>query len=115
MRAVKLRTKIILFTSLLIVLVISGSFFLVNRVVKGQIRTRLVRDLERSQLTLEQTQTNRLHELVAYSIIASENSTLKAAVDTYQTEMSGSSPVLVQLQRTVENEAGKLFSILSTY
>ncbi len=113
MRPVKLRTKIILFTTLLIVLVISGSFFLVNRVVKGQIRARLVRDLERSQLTLEQTQTNRLHELVAYSIIASENSTLKAAVDTYQTEMSGSSPVLLQLQRTVENEAGKLFSILS--
>ncbi|HVN80562.1 MAG TPA: histidine kinase [Terriglobia bacterium] len=114
MRAAKLRTKIILFTALLIVLVISGSFFLVNRVVKGQIRTRLVRDLERSQLTLEQTQTNRLRELVAYSIIASENSTLKAAVDTYQTEMSSSSPVLLQLQRTVENEAGKLIQILSS-
>lgn len=114
MRAVKLRTKIILFTSLLIVLVISGSFFLVNRVVKSQIRTRLVRDLERSQLTLEQLQTNRLHELAAYSIVASENSTLKAAVDTYQTEMSGRSPILRQLKRTVENEARKIFSILST-
>ena len=114
MRAVKLRTKIILFTTLLIVLVISGSFFLVNRVVRSQIRSRLVRDLERSQLTLEQIQAQRLHELVAYSIVASENSTLKAAVDTYQTEMSGTSPVLQQLERTVENEARKIFSILST-
>jgi sensor histidine kinase YesM len=114
MRSFKLRAKIILFTEFLIILVISGSFLLVNRVVKHQIRTRLVRDLERSQLTLEQVQKNRLHELVAYSIIASENSTLKAAIDTFQTERSANRRLLEQLKRTVDNEARKLFSILAT-
>ncbi len=114
MRAVKLRSKIILFNSFLIVAVISGSFLLVNRVVKHQIRDRLVRDLERSQLTLEQVQNNRLHELVAYSTIASESSTLKAAIETYQTERTGRQDFLQQLKRTVDNEARKLFSVLST-
>jgi sensor histidine kinase YesM len=68
--------------------------------------------LERSQHALEHIQRDRLRDMVAYSIIASENSTLKAAIETYQTESNSSSPVLEQLRRTVENEATKLFSIL---
>jgi sensor histidine kinase YesM len=114
MRAFKLRTKIIVTTEFLIVLVISGSFMLVNRVVKQQIRTQLVRDLKRSQLTLQQAQKNRLHELVAYSIIASENSTLKAAIETFQTEGGANGRLIEQLKRTVDNEARKLFSIMAT-
>ncbi len=114
MRAFKLRTKIIVTTEFLIVLVISGSFMLVNRVVKQQIRTQLVRDLKRSQLTLQQAQKNRLHELVAYSIIASENSTLKAAIETFQTEGGANQRLIEQLKRTVDNEARKLFSIMAT-
>ena len=114
MRAFKLRTKIIVTTEFLIVLVISGSFMLVNRVVKQQIRTQLVRDLKRSQLTLQQAQKNRLHELVAYSIIASENSTLKAAIETFQTEGGTNQRLIEQLKRTVDNEARKLFSIMPT-
>ena len=114
MRAFKLRTKIIVTTEFLIVLVISGSFMLVNRGVKQQIRTQLVRDLKRSQLTLQQAQKNRLHELVAYSIIASENSTLKAAIDTFQTERGVNPRLIEQLKRTVDNEARKLFSIMAT-
>ncbi len=114
MRAFKLRTKIIVTTEFLIVLVISGSFMLVNRGVKHQIRTQLVRDLKRSQLTLDYVQKNRLHELVAYSIIASESSTLKAAIDTFQTERNSNPRLLEQLKRTVDNEARKLFSIMPT-
>ena len=114
MRAFKLRTKIIVTTEFLIILVISGSFMLVNRVVKQQIRTQLVRDLKRSQLTLQQAQKNRLHELVAYSIIASENSTLKAAIETFQTEGGANRRLIEQLKRTVDNEARKLFSIMAT-
>ncbi|MEW5974618.1 MAG: histidine kinase [Acidobacteriota bacterium] len=115
MKPLKLRTKIILFTTLIVVGVVSGSFFLINQVVRDQVRSRLVHDLERSQKTLDQAQKNRLRELVAYSVIASENSTLKAAIETFQIEMrSGSAtPVLDQLRRTVENEATKLFLILS--
>lgn len=113
MRLLKLRSKIILFTSLLVIGVVTGSFFLINQVVRDQVRNRLVHDLERSQHTLEQIQKDRLHELVAYSIIASENSTLKAAIETFQTEYASGSPILQQLRRTVENEAYKLFSILS--
>ncbi|PYV37584.1 MAG: hypothetical protein DMG06_27720 [Acidobacteria bacterium] len=113
MRLLKLRTKIILFTTLLVMGVVTGSFFLINQVVRDQVRGRLVHDLERSQHTLEQIQKDRLGELVAYSIIASENSTLKAAIETFQTERASGSPILQQLKRTVENEAYKLFSILS--
>jgi len=113
MRLLKLRTKIILFTTLLVIGVVVGSFFLIDRVVRDQVRSRLVHDLERSQHTLEQIQKDRLRELVAYSIIASENSTLKAAIETFQTERATGSPILQQLRRTVENEAYKLFSILS--
>jgi sensor histidine kinase YesM len=113
MRALKLRTKIILFTTLLIIGVVFGSFFLTDRVVRDQVRSRLVHDLDRSQRTLEQIQRNRLRELIAYSVIASENSTLKAAIETFQAERTSGSPILQQLKRTVENEATKLFSILS--
>lgn len=112
MKPLKLRTKIILFTSLLVIAVVAGSFLMINQVVKTQVRSRLVRDLERSQQTLEQIQHDRLREMAAYSIIASENSTLKAAIETYQTELQGKSPILEQLRRTVENEASKLFGIL---
>ncbi len=114
MKPLKLRTKIILFTSLLVIAVVAGSFLVINQVVKTQVRSRLVRDLERSQQTLEQIQQDRLREMAAYSIIASENSTLKAAIETYQTELQSNSPVLEQLRRTVENEATKLFGILKT-
>ena len=112
MNPLKLRTKIILFTSLLVIAVVAGSFLVINQVVKTQVRSRLVRDLERSQQTLEQIQQDRLREMAAYSIIASENSTLKAAIETYQTELQSNSPILDQLRRTVENEASKLFVIL---
>ena len=86
MKPLKLRTKIILFTTLLVLTVVSGSFLVINQVVKNQVRSRLVHDLVRSQHTLEQIQEDRLREMVAHSIIASENSTLKAAIETYQAE-----------------------------
>ncbi len=114
MGPLKLRTKIILFTACLVIAVIAGSFVVISQVVKNQVRHRLVQDLERSQRALEQSQRDRLRDMVAYSIIASENSTLKAAIDTYQTERHTGSPVLEQLRRTVENEATKLFHILQT-
>lgn len=113
MKPLKLRTKIILFTALLAFAVVFGSFFVISQVVKRQVRARLVHDLERSQHTLEQIQKDRLRELVAYSIIASENSTLKAAIETFQTERESGWPLLDQLRRTVENEAQKLFAILT--
>ena len=115
MRLLKLRTKIILFTTLLLIGVVTGSFLFIDHVVRDQVRRRLVHDLERSQHTLEQIQKDRLRELVAYSTIASENSTLKAAIETFQTEQQGEgSPILEQLRRTVENEANKLFTVLAT-
>ena len=113
MRLLKLRTKIILFTALLLFGVIIGSFILIDHVVRDQVRRRLVHDLERSQHNLEQSQKDRLSELVAYSIIASENSTLKAAIETFQAERLGASPILTQLRRTVDNEANKLFTVLA--
>jgi len=112
MKPLKLKTKIILFTTLLVIAVVAGSFLVINRVVRTQVRTSLVRNLERSQQTLERIQRDRLREMAAYSIIASENSTLKAAIETYQTELQSNSPILEQLRRTVENEAVKLFAIL---
>ena len=60
MKPLKLRTKIILFTSLLVIGVVAGSFLVINEVVKTQVRSRLVHDLERSQKTLEQIQRDRL-------------------------------------------------------
>jgi len=113
MKLLKLRTKIILFTALLLIGVVIGSFLLIDHVVRDQVRGRLVRDLERSQHNLEQIQKDRLRELVAYSIIASENSTLKAAIETFQSERLGASPILEQLRRTVDNEANKLFTVLA--
>jgi sensor histidine kinase YesM len=113
MRLLKLRTKIILFTTLLLIGVVIGSFLLIDHVVRDQVRRRLVHDLERSQRNLEQSQKDRLSELVAYSIIASENSTLKAAIETFQAERLGASPILTQLRRTVDNEANKLFTVLA--
>lgn len=113
MRLLKLRTKIILFTTLLLMGVVIGSFLLIDHVVRDQVRRRLVHDLERSQHNLEQIQKDRLRELVAYSIIASENSTLKAAIETFQSERLGARPVLEQLRRTVDNEANKLFTVLA--
>ena len=81
MKPLKLRTKIILFTSLLVISVVAGSFLVINQVVKTQVRSRLVHDLERSQQSLEQIQQDRLREMAAYSIIASENSTLAATTE----------------------------------
>ena len=113
MKPLKLRTKIIFFTVFMVFTLVSGSFLLINLVVKRQVRTRLVQDLERSQGAVEQNQKDRLRQLVAHSIIAAENSTLKAAIDTYQTELRNRISIAEQLKRTVRNEAAKLFSILT--
>ncbi|MFN8007658.1 MAG: histidine kinase [Terriglobia bacterium] len=109
----KLRTKIILFTVCLVFALVSSSFLLINQVVKRKVRARLVVDLERSQHALEQNQKDLLRQMIAYSVIAAENSTLKAAIETYQTEQGNRIPIARQLKRTVENEAAKLFSILT--
>src|SRR3990172_518836 len=113
MKPLKLRTKIIFFTVFMVFTLVSGSFLLINLVVKRQVRARLVQDLERSQDAVEQNQKDRLRQLVAHSIIAAENSTLKAAIDTYQTELRNRISIAEQLKRTVRNEAAKLFSILT--
>jgi len=89
-------------------LVVTGSFILVNRVVRRQIRAQLIQNLEQSQLALQQIQKDRIRGLVAYSTIAAENSTLKAAIDTFQSERHGNPRLAGQLTRTVENEAEKL-------
>jgi putative nucleotidyltransferase with HDIG domain len=95
----------------LLVLVFLG----VRMSVRDQVRNTVAQNLDISQRMLAELEERHLDELRTQAETLVENPTLKAAVDTYATEMSqGDSDSHAQLLATMQRELDKLASRVET-
>jgi putative nucleotidyltransferase with HDIG domain len=89
--------------------VLSAVLLVVTLNVRANARAGVVETLTTGQQLLEELEKGRAHELSAQVAMLAENSTLKAALDTYQTELRTTSPAGRQdLLATVVRELDKL-------
>ena len=101
------KTLAVTFITVSIVLVIV--FIVVSLSVSDQVRESVTANLESSQRMFATLETRRQRELVAQASTLAENPTLKAALDTYQTEARTSSDaVKAQLLATIDGELKKV-------
>jgi putative nucleotidyltransferase with HDIG domain len=89
--------------------VLSSVLLVVTLNVRTYVRSGVVERLETGQRLLAALEERRAHELRAQVAMLAENSTLKAAVDTYQTELKTTNPAGRQdLVATIGRELEKL-------
>ena len=101
------KTLAVTFVTVSVLLIIV--FIVVSVGVRDQVRQSVTSNLESSQRMFAALETRRQHELVAQASSLAENPTLKAALDTYQTEARTSSEaVKTQLLATIDGELKKV-------
>jgi len=84
-------------------------FVVVTVTVRSQVRESVAANLESSQRMFAALETRRQRELVAQAGTLAENPTLKAALDTYQSESkTGSDAITAQLLATIDGELRKV-------
>lgn len=88
-------------------------FVFVTLSVRGQVRQSVTANLESSQRLFAALETRRQHEMQMQASALAENPTLKAALDTYQTESRRSSDDSVHgyLLATIDNELRKVAAV----
>src|SRR5215217_2738193 len=87
-------------TAVLLLIAVQGSH---------SVRAMVTRRLTDGQRMLSALEERQSHELQAQVEIIAESPTLKAAIDTYQSELRGSDAATrAELIRTIERELGKL-------
>ena len=101
------KTLAISFITVFVLLVIV--FFTVTVSVSDQVRQSVTANLESSQRMFAALETRRQHELAGQAATLAENPTLKAALDTYQTEARTSGDAeRSQLLATIDGELRKV-------
>jgi putative nucleotidyltransferase with HDIG domain len=101
------KTLAVTFLTVFVLLVVV--FVVVTVSVREQVRQSVTTNLESSQRIFAALETRRQRELVAQAGTLAENPTLKAALDTYQTEArTGGSAVEAQLLETIDRELAKV-------
>jgi putative nucleotidyltransferase with HDIG domain len=110
-RPPRLVVKAVLVTFTTVALLLVLVFLGVRMTVRDQVRRTIAQNLDLSQRMLAELEARHLHELRTQAATLVENPTLKAAVDTYATEMSqGTSVAHKQLLATMQRELDKLAS-----
>jgi putative nucleotidyltransferase with HDIG domain len=101
------KTLAVTFITVFILLVVV--FVVVSVSVSEQVRQSVTASLESSQRMFAALEARRQRELVAQASTLAENPTLKAALDTYQTEARTSSDAVTsQLLATIDGELRKM-------
>jgi putative nucleotidyltransferase with HDIG domain len=107
------KTLTIIFLTVFVLLVVV--FVVVTVSVREQVRDSVVAGLESSQRMFAAFESRRQRELVAQAGTLAENPTLKAALDTYQTEsQSENGGVAGQLLATIDSELKKVAARIET-
>ncbi|MBI4484699.1 MAG: hypothetical protein HY655_01700 [Acidobacteria bacterium] len=92
-----------------VALLLATVFVVVSLSVRGQVRDSVTANLAASQRMFAALETRRQRELRAQAATLAENPTLKAALDTYQSEMRTSNESeRAQLLETIDRELQKL-------
>ena len=101
------KTLAVTFATVFVLLVIV--FVVVTVTVSDQVRQSVTANLESSQRMFAALETRRQRELLAQAYTIAESPTLKAALDTYQTEArTGSDAEKSQLLATIDGEVKKV-------
>jgi putative nucleotidyltransferase with HDIG domain len=112
-RPPRLLVKTLSVTFLTVALLLVVVFVFVTLTVRGQVRTSVAASLESSQRMFAALETRRQREMQMQASTLAENPTLKAALDTYQTESRRSSDESVRgyLLTTIDNELRKVAAV----
>jgi putative nucleotidyltransferase with HDIG domain len=102
-------TRTLVVTSATVAFVLSAVLLVVTLDVRDRVRDGVVAKLDTGHRLLGELETQRANELHAQVAMLAENSTLKAALDTYQTELQTTSGAGRQdLVATIARELDKL-------
>src|SRR5438270_4719199 len=78
---------------------------------RNQVRESVATNLSASQRVFSALETRRQREMLAQTTVVADSPTLKAAIDTYQSETrGGQAPPTPDLLKTIDNEVTKLAS-----
>jgi len=109
-RALSLRTQLLLFGALLTVAVVGVMFSLLGVTVRTQTRRLLTATLAQHQQRMAAIQRSRTAELVRASVLLTESPTLRAALETYETERDRTGARRLDLLETIQRELARVAS-----
>jgi putative nucleotidyltransferase with HDIG domain len=108
-RAPRLVVKTLAVTFVTVVIVLIVVFVVVTVTVRQQVRQSVIANLASSQRMFAALEARRQRELISQASTLAENPTLKAALDTYQSEAATSGEaVRLQLFSTIDSELRKV-------
>lgn len=109
MKAPRLVARVLVSSFLMVALVLGAVFGVLSLRVRDQVRQSVADNLAAAQQVFTRVEARRQQDGRAAVSTLAENPTLKAALDTWQTERSSANAqTLRQLQATVQREADKI-------
>jgi len=106
--ALSLRVKLILLSGALTVGIVALMFALLGVTVRTQTRRLLATTLAGQQHRIAEVQGEETRELLRLSSLMTESPTLRAALETYQTEWGSAGPARTDLLTTIQREVERL-------
>ncbi len=106
-RAPRLVARVLGFSFGVIALVLAAVFLVLSWQARARLTAAVTENLERSQQRFGDAELRRKRDRLAQAAMLAESPTLKAAVDTYQSESRANGPV-DQLAQTVRGELAKV-------
>jgi signal transduction histidine kinase len=103
-RTLSLRAQLVLFSALLTVAIVGVMFALLGVTVRTQTRRLLAATLSQHQARMASIQRARNEELVRASVLLTESPTLRAALETYQSERDDRGGRRRDLLETIQHE-----------
>src|SRR3989475_1422486 len=107
-RSASLSTKLILFRALLTALAVGVTFLALSLELRKHTKRLLAQSLSQHQKMLLEVQRRGLEELLRASTLMSDSPTLRAAMETYRSELSQRAGPRADLLATIQTEAEKI-------
>jgi len=107
-RSASLSTKLILFSALLTAVAVGVAFLALSLELRKHTKRLLADTLAQHQRMLLEVQKRGLEELLRASTLMSDSPTLRAAMETYRSELSPSARPRADLLATIQTEAEKI-------
>ncbi|OLD66263.1 MAG: hypothetical protein AUI52_04880 [Acidobacteria bacterium 13_1_40CM_2_68_10] len=107
-RSASLSTKLILFSALLTALAVGVAFLALSLELRKHTKRLLAQTLSQHQRMLLEVQRHGLEELLRASTLMSDSPTLRAAMETYRSELAPHAHPRADLLATIQREAEKI-------
>src|SRR2546427_329945 len=107
-RSASLSTKLILFSALLTALAVAVAFLALSLELRKHTKRLLAQTLSQHQRMLLEVQRQGLEELLRASTLMSDSPTLRAAMETYRSELTPHAHPRADLLATIQREAEKI-------